>query len=461
MRKHIQTETEWQEQMSEKIIDQLQCELYLDMPFMKIALSALSPKANEQLTSMATDGTYIYYNPQRLMDNFRKNGKYLDRAYLHSVLHCLFFHLWTRGDRNELLWNTACDIMTEYTIDGMDKPCTRRILSYIRKNTYDTLKNEHIAIAPGPLYAWLYKEYADILNNDANKETEIQDEYGSKNDNGTDKIEKFTMLAREFFTDDHAIWPKEEQQQAMPVSSSEAQKQWQKISRQTRMEKKHSKDSESEGESVMMQQLSAKRSRRSYREFLKKFSVLREELHTDSDAFDLGYYAYGLSMYGNMPLIEPLETRETYKIRDFVIVLDTSYSVSGELVEKFLQETFTILTQTDSFFVRNRVRIIQCDDSVKMDEEITDPRQIEPLLNKFTLVGGGGTDFRPAFSYVAELLDRGELKNMCGLLYFTDGKGIFPAKCPPYKCAFVSVGAYEGNEVPPWAMQVEIGLDRM
>lgn len=445
MRRHIQTETEWQEQMSEKIIDQLQCELYLDMPFMKIALSALSPKADEQLTSMATDGTYIYYNPQRLMDTFRKNGKYLDRAYLHSVLHCLFFHLWTRDGRNELLWNTACDIMTEYTIDGMDKPCTRRILSYIRKNTYDTLKSEHIAIAPGPLYAWLYKEYADILNDNISEE----------------KLEKFNMLAQEFFTDDHALWPKEEPQQAMPVSSSEAQKQWQKISRQTRMEKKHSKDSESEGESVMMQQLSAKRSRRSYSEFLKKFSVLREELHTDPDAFDPGYYAYGLSIYGNMPLIEPLETRETYKIRDFVIVLDTSYSVSGELVEKFLQETFTILTQTDSFFVRNRVRIIQCDDSVKMDEEITDPRQIEPLLNKFTLVGGGGTDFRPAFSYVAELLDRGELKNMCGLLYFTDGKGIFPAKCPPYKCAFVSVGTYEGNEVPPWAMQVEIGLDQM
>ena len=174
------------------------------------------------------------------------------------------------------------------------------------------------------------------------------------------------------------------------------------------------------------------------------------------DSFDMGYYAYGLSLYGNMPLIEPLETRETYKIRDFVIVLDTSYSVSGELVEHFLQETFTILTESDSFFVRNKIRIIQCDDSVKTDEEITDEKQIKPLLNKFTLVGGGGTDFRPAFSYVRDLLDKGELKNMCGLIYFTDGKGIFPAKCPSYKCAFVSVGAYEGNEVPPWAMQVEL-----
>ena len=131
-----------------------------------------------------------------------------------------------------------------------------------------------------------------------------------------------------------------------PLSSSEAQKQWQKISRQTRMEKSHSKDSESEGEQIMMRELSAKRSRRSYKEFLRRFAVLREEVHADYDSFDMGYYAYGLSLYGNMPLIEPLETRETYKIRDFVIVLDTSYSVSGELVEHFLQETFTTVSYT-------------------------------------------------------------------------------------------------------------------
>ena len=117
MKKHVQTDSEWQEEMSQKIIDEIQCELYLDMPFMKLALSALSPKVNEQLYSMATDGTYIYYNPIRLIDIFKKNGMYLNRAYLHSVLHCLFFHLWTKGERDEFLWNTACDIMVEYTID--------------------------------------------------------------------------------------------------------------------------------------------------------------------------------------------------------------------------------------------------------------------------------------------------------------------------------------------------------
>ena len=77
--------------MSQKIIDEIQCELYLDMPFMKLALSAPFPKGERAALPMATDGTYIYYNPIRLIDIFKKNGMYLNRAYLHSVLHCLFF----------------------------------------------------------------------------------------------------------------------------------------------------------------------------------------------------------------------------------------------------------------------------------------------------------------------------------------------------------------------------------
>ena len=56
---------------------------------------------------------------------------------------------------------------------------------------------------------------------------------------------------------------------------------------------------------------------------------MREEPRLDPDEFDLGYYSYGLRTYGNLPLIEPLESRESKKIRDFVIVIDTSESTSG------------------------------------------------------------------------------------------------------------------------------------
>lgn len=77
--------------------------------------------------------------------------------------------------------------------------------------------------------------------------------------------------------------------------------------------------------------------------------MLHEELHADPEEFDLSYYTYGLSVYGNLPLIEPLESREVEKIREFVIVVDTSYSTSGELVEQFLRETANILHQERQF----------------------------------------------------------------------------------------------------------------
>ena len=31
MKKHVQTDSEWQEEMSQKIIDEIQCELYLEI----------------------------------------------------------------------------------------------------------------------------------------------------------------------------------------------------------------------------------------------------------------------------------------------------------------------------------------------------------------------------------------------------------------------------------------------
>ena len=60
------------------------------------------------------------------------------------------------------------------------------------------------------------------------------------------------------------------------------------------------------------------RERYDYREFLRKFSVFKEEMQVDLDTFDYIFYHYGMSLYGNMPLIEPMETKEVQKIEDFV-----------------------------------------------------------------------------------------------------------------------------------------------
>lgn len=54
---------------------------------------------------------------------------------------------------------------------------------------------------------------------------------------------------------------------------------------------------------------------------------------------------------------------------------------------------------------------------MREDTKITDISELDAYLEKFTVIGGGGTDFRPAFSYVAGLREQGELRGLRGLLY--------------------------------------------
>lgn len=422
---HIQTQTEWEEEMSAKILNFVRRELYLEFRYMEMALSAFSYKKIDGLLTFATDGRYLYYSTEPVFRLFEKNTPFLDRAYLHVVFHCIFKHLWIRGSQDQRLWDLACDIAVEYTIDSLHAECTKRILSYIRQQTYELLRAEGAVSAA--MICRLLKEQ---------------------------KAEQIAVLEQEFYTDDHRFWPKEEEMQSPLVT--EAKQNWDKTARSVTLEKNRRGDDPKEGEEVLNAQIRAGKSRRSYRDFLQKFAILQEEVHLDLDEFDLGFYTYGLKLYGNLPLIEPLESREVHKIKEFVIVIDTSDSTSGALVTGFLEETFSILKQKHNFFEKCHIRILQCDDKVQMDTKIESQKDLTHLLQEFSFVGGGGTDFRPAFSYIEELRRHGEFKNLGGLLYFTDGKGIYPEKKPDFKTAFLFLEDYDETAIPPWAMRLRL-----
>ena len=57
------------------------------------------------------------------------------------------------------------------------------------------------------------------------------------------------------------------------------------------------------------------------------------------------------------------------------------------------------------------------------------------------------------------MVEEGKLHDLKGVLYFTDGKGIYPSKKPSYETAFLFVGENEGNPVPPWAMTMNLMED--
>ena len=171
--------------------------------------------------------------------------------------------------------------------------------------------------------------------------------------------------------------------------------------------------------------------------YLRRFSILREELQLDESSFDYIPYCYGLERYGNLPLIEPLEYTESFKIAQLVIAIDTSGSCSREVVERFMAETERILMRRENFFRKMDIHIIQCDAIIQEHTVIRTPEDWKRYRSGLTIKGRGGTSFIPVFRLVDTLRSRGELKTLKGLLYFTDGDGAYPHRGPDYDVAFI------------------------
>ena len=146
----------------------------------------------------------------------------------------------------------------------------------------------------------------------------------------------------------------------------------------------------------------------------------------------------------------------------FRSVIDTSMSCKDTLVRRFLEETYSILKESESFFRSIRIRILQCDDCVQADTEIAGREELEAYMEHLAIKGQGGTDFRPAFAYVEELLAEKKFYHLRGLIYFTDGYGTFPVKMPPYETAFVFLqDNYRDVDVPPWAVKLILGEEEL
>lgn len=421
------------EAICEDILKSARNQLYLNMRFLDCALSALLFQGNMGISPVGTDGTVLYYHPEKLMEIFRRGPQKVNRIYLHSLFHCIFLHVFPKRDGEGMLevdrqyWNLACDIAVESMIDGLYLKCVHQPVSMAKRQALELLSEKGKVLTAQRIYRRLQE-----LHLPENKMQELK---------------------REFYQDDHSKW-----YETAPRSPQMVQKKkdWDDIRErmQTEMET-FSKEAGKDGESLLEQLQAQNRHRYDYRDFLRKFSVLKEEMKVDMDTFDYIFYNYGMNLYGNMPLIEPLETKEERKVEDFVVVIDTSMSCKGELVKKFLEETYSVLSESESFSRRIQVHIIQCDEKVQSDVKITSGQQLKDYMEHFTVKGGGGTDFRPAFTYVDQLLNQKKFTRLRGLIYFTDGYGIYPAKMPPYETAFVFMKEdYQDVDVPPWAIKL-------
>lgn len=555
--------------LGSRILNQSRYELSLSMRHLARALDRLPYEMDFNTQRMGTEGERIHFHPEFIFQLFMESPQKLNRLYMHSLLHCLFRHMFKNEDKKEELWNMACDIHVEYVLDSLDVDLLKRPAGEYRENIFQRLEEKIKTLSAERIYQYL--EEADL------------------------DYDAWERLEREFYKDDHVFWkvidredaPGEEgegdgdgaplpmpedftpnessSQDSKPSEDTSAQngassdgeskeeknqeagnqesenrgsdnqksknqeskssgegsegegkqgegnsvednqgegkhedsqsgnssgkkqeerkkaenrkptgreqreereakkkrdelsKEWEDISKRTEQEIEHSSKEKQEEQGSLAWFLRLEQKKYTdFRDFLRRLSVDREEMEVDLDSFDYGYYYYGLEQYGNMPLIEENEYREGRKLQELVIAIDTSHSTKGEMVKGFLEETAGILKQKDAFFQKVKVHILECDDELRKDICLENVEDLEQYSKNFAVKGGYGTDFRPVFRYVSDLQKRGELKNLKGLMYFTDGKGRYPKEAPPYVTAFVFPKGedIDDDNVPFWAMKL-------
>lgn len=472
--------------LAEKIIAAAQDKIVGGMRFMDSAVFALKGVClgDAAVNTLMTDGSKLYYNPRVIFDRAEHGLSCFTHDYMHILLHCVFKHYFVTGRVNMRYWNLAADIAVEELIESLGLSCFNTPASSERRDELHKIRIKRGRLSADRLYRSFLNDppieaeintmtdlftvddhrfwYRDVHHSIDMADSEVSDSSDVKRECNRDADLYDKNSDYDSSPDDINELEIERVDEAdandgnADGAALRADQDWDKIRDmvKTALEMDDSGFGEAGG-SMQKELRRAEEKQVDYSAFLRKFAAMHETLKIDDNAFDYIMYTYGLERYKDMPLIEPLEYRDEKNIRDLVIAIDTSGSTDGELVKKFVDKSFEILGSSEIFGNRFNIHVIQCDAEIQDDTVLRTREDVNSFLQNIEIKGLGGTDFRPVFSYINELIQHKEIRNLRGLLYFTDGKGTYPKCKPPYDTAFIFADdeAYS-DDVPAWAMKV-------
>jgi predicted metal-dependent peptidase len=460
-------------QLGIHILTSIRTDIFLTFKFFGLSLSHFIERSGDAIwfkitKSIATNGKSVYFNPSWLIQRFKENSKGLNRIYLHVLFHSLFKHMYHYDPSVDFKhWNAAADITAEFLIDDLKSnelnnsqtvnrnAIYESILKHIPtihiRAVYDLFQSNKLNIAQKDLQLFYVDDHELWFVQRAQSLTKKSSSKKSKKSSHQNRmLDDMAMneIVETFHQTIQKEWSLSENQQALTELSSRLE-----------IDLKTFHKSQGNESSNFLRSLNIEnRKRFNYRDFLRRFMTPREVMKESIEEFDFIYYTLGLSFYKNMPLVEPLEYSIQNVIETFVIAIDTSGSTFNSVVKIFLEETFQILKQADLGTRRVQIYLIQCDAAIVHEQVFRSFKEFEIFKDTFVLHGGGGTDFRPVFQRVEQLIENKTLKDLKGLIYFTDGMGDYPTKRTPYETAFVF---YEGDQyndinVPSWASKLII-----
>ena len=457
------------EYIANQVINLSRNSLIVNLRFMDCAISMLKPLMINGLETVMVDGTHIGYDPVFILQSYKKAKELTVRQYLHMVLHCVFRHYDVGIEIDRDRWDLASDIAVEGVINELNLKAAEIPQASYQRAEIEDLKKHVKTLTAEVLYRYLKDGNISDKDRDTLKKVFTIDSHdiwyiregsltvsfpvaasnsgqsGSADNNSESDSQAYGKQDKGAYNEAQATF-----------DAANSAEDWKKVAEQISMDMETFAQKRGDVAGSMIQNLkSVTREKTDYSEFLRRFAVANEVMKLNDEEFDYIFYTYGLKMYENMPLIEPLEYKEIKQIKEFVIAIDTSGSTSGELVQTFVNKTYNILKQQESFAARINLFIIQCDADIQEAVNITSQEDFDNYLSTFKIKGLGGTDFRPVFQYVDELIEEKKLTNLKGMLYFTDGIGIYPEKAPEYESAFIFIDdEYNDYDVPPWAIKL-------
>ena len=398
-------------------VDRQNVRVVVDHPFWSSLLLQMGIEQTDHIPTACTDGDKIYYNPA-YYDGL--SDQQIFTVQVHEVGHPAFGHLWRKGDRDMEKWNMACDYeLNNFMLDyNDDEVASGRLTPFafpegalVDRQYRGKSAEEIYNLIPDPPKNG--KQPGDGEPGDGpGQSTEgggtPGNQPGDQPSGGGDQEPQFpdTGGGMGDFTDP-----------AKKEGNSEGD--WKnRIAQAHNAAKLQGRGTGNMGRMVDRILKGEQDWRYILRDLLSSVAADDyDDLRPDRRFIEDDLY---------------LPSLYSEKVGEFVVAIDTSGSVSQDMLSRFLGEVQVCLDSVKP----QKITVIDCDAGIHQTAEFTDGDDVE----SFKPQGGGGTDFRPVFDHVKQMDGEPE-----AIVYFTDGMGEFPKESPSCPVIWVDYG---GTDYP-------------
>ncbi len=429
------TSTERHKRQSAKRVSACVSRLLQTQPFFGSLALRLPIQADSSRETLGSDGVNIRYNPEWVS---RSGADEITAAMARVVLACALKHHLRREDRDAGLWQKASQMATIPLIrdagfrvpddaEGWDAP-VEKIYDVIHTERKEKKESEDEGQGePPPVDPNGVGETMDAPTGHSESDSEGKGEYDPNGKPGEGKNTP----------PEHVPPPSAEQLR------QEQERDWDEAMHQAMaMSKREGK----EPGALKRVLESTHDSKEDYQTLLRRYMLAVRK--TD--------YTWARPSYRHLDAGLYMPSISGEAMGELVIVLDVSGSVDEEMVDQFWTETRELCKEVKP----SKVSILFVDTEI---QKVKEYEGYSELPSKLKLVGGGGTDFRPAFKWLDE---RGEMPDL--LIYFTDLMCTrWPETQPPFPVLWLNWGDTEtpddiaesyGLEIPPWGDRIDMDI---